>query len=55
MSPGVWIQRRAERAARPRTKHLRAKAWLLGALALAFYLAYYAWSVVRAVGAAGGS
>jgi hypothetical protein len=48
MSPAVSHDRRGAEAARAaRVAHARRTAWLLGALALAFYVGFYVWSLIR--------
>jgi hypothetical protein len=55
--PAAPSLRRGDSAApaeRVSAKRLRTKAWLLGALAFAFYVALYVWNLVRDVAASGG-
>lgn len=45
--PTTRSSRSAERGARIAPKALRAKAWLLGAFVLVFYVGFYVWNLVR--------
>jgi len=49
MSAGAPLSRRADRAAPDlhSRARLRRKAWLLGGLALAFYVGFYLWNLLR--------